>query len=109
MIVDFEKINEETLTNFKGGLGELLTRNYIDSDNKIMLSRLMPGASSGFHVHEGNSEIVYILNGTARFVYDDQEENVNKGEVHYCPNGHGHAMHNDTQDEITYLAIVSQH
>ena len=52
MIIDFSKIQEEALFNFKGGEGELDTRNFIDSKNKVMMSRLKPGASSGYHTHE---------------------------------------------------------
>ena len=40
MIIDFEKINEESVMNFKGGEGQLDTRNFVDSANKIMMSRL---------------------------------------------------------------------
>lgn len=106
MKIDFENISEETLNNFKGGNGLLITRNYIDNNNKIMMSKLQPGASSGYHLHEGNNEIVYIIEGRARFIYDDKEELLNAGEVHYCPNGHSHSMHNDTDDVLKYLAIV---
>lgn len=34
MIIDFEKINEESVMNFKGGEGQLDTRNFVDSANK---------------------------------------------------------------------------
>ena len=46
MIIDFSNIGQETLMNFKGGEGELLTCNYVDSKNKIMMSCLKPGAST---------------------------------------------------------------
>ena len=35
MIIDFEKIKEEVIHNFKGGEGELDTRNFVDENNKI--------------------------------------------------------------------------
>ena len=95
--------------NFKGGEGELCTRNFVDSKNKIMMSRLKPGASSGYHVHEQNSEIVYIFSGTGHFRYDDTTENFKAGDVHYCPMGHGHAMFNDGDEELVYFAIVPEH
>jgi mannose-6-phosphate isomerase-like protein (cupin superfamily) len=109
MIIDFENIKEEAVMNFKGGNGELDTRNFVDPKNKIMLSRLKPGASSGFHKHEQNSEIVFIISGTGHFDYDDTKESVGKGSVHYCPMGHSHAMFNDGDDDLVYLAIVPEH
>ena len=108
MIIDFEKIKEEVIHNLKGGEGELDTRNFVDENNKIMLSKLKPGASSGYHVHEQNCEIVYIISGEGYFKYDNIIERINAGKVHYCPKGHGHSMVNDGRDDLVYLAIVPE-
>lgn len=109
MIIDYNKIEEETLENFKGGKGELITRNFIDSKNKIMMSRLKPGASSGYHTHEQNSEIVYIISGSGYFKYDNGVEEFRAGDVHYCPMGHSHAMFNNGNEDLVYFAIVPEH
>lgn len=109
MIIDFSKIEEVAVQNFKGGNGELDTRNFVDEKCKIMLSRLKPGASSGFHIHDVNCEIVHILEGKGHFKYDNTIENVKAGDVHYCPMGHGHAMFNDGDCDLVYLAIVPEH
>ena len=109
MIIDFSNIGQETLMNFKGGEGELLTCNYVDSKNKIMMSRLKPGASSGYHTHEQNSEIVYVISGEGYFRYDYSIERCKPGDVHYCPMGHSHSMHNDGTEDLVYLAIVPEH
>ena len=39
MIIDYSKIEEQKLQNFKGGNGELDTRNFIDEKNKIMMKK----------------------------------------------------------------------
>lgn len=109
MIIDFNGIQEETVMKFKGGDGELSTRNFIDGKNKIMMSRLKPGASSGYHTHEQNSEIVYIISGKGHFRYDDGIEKFTAGCVHYCPMGHSHAMFNDGTDDVLYFAVVPEH
>lgn len=109
MIIDFTKIEEVAIQDFKGGHGELDTRNYVDDKCKIMLSRLKPGASSGYHKHEGNCEIVRILEGQGHFDYDGKIEKVVAGDVHYCPMGHSHAMYNDGDTDLVYLAIVPEH
>ncbi len=108
MIIDFDKIKEEVIMNFKGGEGELDTRNFVDENNKIMLSSLKPGASSGYHVHEANCEIVYIISGGGYFKYDDTTERIKAGQVHYCLKGHGHSMINDGKEDLVYFAIVPE-
>lgn len=95
--------------NFRGGVGELDTRNYVDNENKIMMSRLRPGASSGYHKHEKNSEIVYVISGKGHFHYDGEDERFVAGDVHYCPMGHSHAMFNDGEEDVVYFAIVPKH
>lgn len=109
MIIDAKNIEEVVINGFKGGKGELLTRNYVDDKCKIMFSTLRPGASSGLHTHEGNCEIVYIISGVATFYYDGEKEEVKSGQVHYCPEGHAHFMENNTEENLDYLAIVPEH
>ncbi len=87
MLIDFSKIEEVRVPNFKGGEKELLKKAYADGRNCIMLDRLMPGASIGRHTHETNSEIMYIVSGTATFTVGDTVETVQAGQCHYCPKG----------------------
>ena len=52
MIIDFNEITHEILLNFKGGEGELHTRNFIDDKCKIMMSSLAPGFGIPGHCRE---------------------------------------------------------
>ena len=63
MIIDFNEIQEVANPQFKGGEGDTMFRTYNDGQNKIMCGRLEPGCSIGYHSHETNSEIIYILGG----------------------------------------------
>ena len=47
---------------------------FVDERNRIMCSRLEPGASIGYHKHENGSEMIYILQGKGKALYDDGEE-----------------------------------
>jgi len=109
MIIDYTKITAQTELGFKGGNGELVTRNFVDGQNKIMMSHLKPGANIGYHAHEQNSEIIYILSGEGHFEYDGEIERVKAGDVHYCPMGHSHAFYNDGDADLSYFAIVGEH
>ena len=61
MIIDFGNITPAYSEHFKGGDGTAVIRKFEDESNKIMLFRLPAGTSVGVHRHEGNSEIIYIL------------------------------------------------
>ena len=60
MILDFNKIEEKALANFKGGEKALNAKMNVDENNKILGGRLEPGASIGEHTHETNSEIIFF-------------------------------------------------
>ena len=109
MIIDFSDIELQSIDGFKGGKGLLNTRNYVDNDNKIMMSALAPGANIGYHKHEQNSEIIFILEGKGHVDYEGVREDVAKGSVHYCPKGKAHALYNDGNEELKYFAIVGEH
>lgn len=108
MVIDFDNIAQASVFGFKGGEGELKTRNYVDENIKIMKSALTPGASSGDHLHDVNCEVIYILKGVMTFYADGERELVAAGQVHYCPKGHTHHFVNETKEDVEYLAIVPE-
>ena len=66
MLIDFNTMEEKELEHFKGGEKSFHAKMFTDDSNKIMRGRLEPGASIGLHTHEGNNEIVFILEGTGK-------------------------------------------
>ncbi|MCR4813182.1 MAG: cupin domain-containing protein [Bacteroidales bacterium] len=109
MFIDFDKIEQEAVPHFKGGEGVTKTRAFYDGVNKIMKGCLEPGCSIGYHCHEDNCEMIYILSGEARCLYDDGEERLIAGQCHYCPKGHSHSLINASATEpLTYLAVVPE-
>lgn len=109
MIIDFENTELQTLHNFKGGEGDTLAKMFADGNNRIMFGKLGPGASIGLHRHEGSSEIIFIQQGFGKVLFEDAYEKVKAGDVHYCPCGCRHSLINDSEDELTYFAVVPQH
>jgi len=106
MIIDYNTMKEEVIPNFKGGEGEMVTRMFNDELNKIMVSRLGPGSSIGIHTHDAGSEIIFILEGTGRAVFDGADETVTPGMCHYCPKGHSHGLFNDGDEDLVFFAVV---
>ena len=116
MIIDFNKIEEVANPQFKGGKGDTMFRTFNDGQNKIMRGRLEPGCSIGYHSHETNSEIIYILSGEARCLYDDDQKpgvradnKLVPGQCHYCPKGHSHSLINASATEpLIFFAVVPE-
>ena len=109
MVIDFNKIEETVIPHLKGGEGETRCRMLFDGVNKIMRGYLMPGCTIGYHKHETNSEIIFILSGEARCLYDDGEERLTVGQCHYCPVGHSHSLINASDTEpLVFFAIVPE-
>lgn len=108
MLIDFEHMEETVIPNFKGGEKETAARMFVDSLGRIMCGRLIPGASIGLHTHETNSEIIYILEGTGKALYDDGCERLQAGACHYCPKGHTHSLINDSEADLRFFAVVPE-
>jgi quercetin dioxygenase-like cupin family protein len=65
-----------------------------------------PAAGTGWHVHEADFQIVFMLKGWARFMYEDKETLVAAGDcVHQAP-GIRHFLF-DYSEDMEYLEIVS--
>lgn len=108
MKLDFNEIEEVALSEFKGGKKRMLARMYTDELTKIMRGTLEPGASIGMHTHETNSEMIYILSGNGKVLYDNGEESLSAGDCHYCPKGHAHSLMNDGEENLVFFAVVPE-
>ena len=101
---------------FKGGIGITNLKKFENELGKIILGRLEPGATIGLHTHETNSEAIYIISGTADFIYDPDaaadkpeiSETVSAGGCHYCPKGHTHSMVNNSDEDIVFFAVIPE-
>lgn len=109
MLIDFNAISESVIPNMRGGEKEVHAHMYTDSLCKIMKGTLIPGASIGLHTHESNSEVIYILSGTGKILYDGAYEPLGPGSCHYCPKGHAHSLINDSNGDLVFFAVVPEH
>lgn len=108
MIIDFENMQEKVLENFNGGEKALIAKMSVDERNKILYGKLEPGATIGLHTHDTSSEVIYILEGNGKVLYDGEYEEVKAGICHYCPKGHEHSLINDSDADLIFFAVVPQ-
>jgi mannose-6-phosphate isomerase-like protein (cupin superfamily) len=108
MKIDFKKMEAAVLPQFKGGEKQMVAKMYVDEHNRIMLSKLEPGASIGIHCHDTSSEIIFILNGHGKAICEGIEESLSEGDCHYCPKGQTHTLINNSTEDLLFFAVVPQ-
>ena len=106
MLIDFNAMEEQVIPHFLGGEGTFRPRMRVDENGKIMRAALEPGSSIGLHTHETSSEIIYILSGTGKVLYDGEYIPLKAGDCHYCPKGHAHSLMNDGGEDLAFFAVV---
>lgn len=67
---------------------------------------LVPGASIGYHVHEGETEMFYFLEGCGRVQDDDAFFDVCAGDSMATLSGHGHGVENTGDTDLVILAAI---
>ena len=89
------------LTHFIIGPAELEDKGRLFA--KITLN---PGCSIGYHVHEKDAELFYILTGTAEYNDNGEMRTVSAGDVTICPAGTGHGIANRTDGVVELVAVI---
>lgn len=96
------------MENFKGGEKHLLAHMFTDETNRIFKGTLIPGASIGFHRHETDCEMIYIIEGRGSVILENGSEQVEAGRCHYCPKGCAHSLVNDSDSNLVFFAVVAK-
>ncbi len=113
MVREASEVRIEKREKMRGGNGIIEVTHFTNSPEELfgkgrMFARmtLKPGDSIGFHKHEGDGELYYILSGNAK--YDDNGEirRIQAGDVTICPEGEGHGIENDTDEPIDIIALI---
>lgn len=108
MIIDLKNEQAQEFPNFKGGEKSLFAKMFFDGTNRILHGILESGATIGLHTHETNSEIIYILKGKGKVLYNGEYEKVEEGMCHYCPKGNTHSLINDSNSDLEFFAVVPE-
>ena len=113
MIRKAEACQVEYREHMRDGDGTVMLTSLIEGPSELndkgrLFSRitLQPGCSIGYHVHETDAELFYILKGTAE--YDDNGEKctVQAGDVTICPTGTGHGIANRGSETVELVAVI---
>lgn len=113
MIRKSSECEVEYREKFRNGDGTVKLTNLIASPQELngkgrLFSRitLEPGCSIGFHVHETDGELFYILSGTAEYNDNGEWKTVSAGDVTICPPGTGHSIINHGCETVELVAVI---
>lgn len=105
--VDFNSMEADTVYNYKGGDNMVVSKMAPLGSNKAIYSIVPPGSSVGYHTHETDMEIVYVLQGTATVRMDSTTLVYTPGMVHYCPKGRSHSISNLGQEDLVSFNVIA--
>ncbi len=89
------------ITNFITGPAELNEKGRLFA--KITLN---PGCSIGYHLHDKDAELFYIMKGTAEYNDNGEIRTVTAGDVTVCPTGESHGIANKTDEVVELVAVI---
>jgi mannose-6-phosphate isomerase-like protein (cupin superfamily) len=96
--------------HMRGGDGTVeltaLTREIPKNLRLYSMIRLAPGASIGYHVHENETEIFHFLSGSGSVDDNGERVKVAAGDTLSTPSGFGHAVENDGDEDLLFLAVI---
>ena len=70
------------------------------------LITLDKGCSIGYHVHEGETETFYVIEGKALYNDNGTEVEASAGDVLHVRSGEGHAVANRGDEPLVLLAAI---
>ena len=101
------------IRNFPNGKGEILLLHRFSQEEMFDKCSFCaeiffaPGQSMGYHKHEKDMEIVYVLSGEIVYSQDDgSERTIYPGSMAIVGAGQGHGMRNDSNKDAKVLSIV---
>lgn len=107
------KTTKRVVENARGGEGtvefyDIVTKDELYGHGRVYAKTVIkPHSSIGFHVHEGETEPYYILEGKGVFVdHDMSRTEVVPGDVCVIEVGQGHAIENPNDEDLVIMALV---
>ena len=103
---------KEYRENMRGGNGTVEITNFATPEELNEKGRLFanitlkPGCSIGYHVHEKDSELFYLMKGEALYNDNGEEKILTAGDVMLCPAGTGHAIANNCEEDVEVCAVI---
>ena len=112
MVRRSEEITPRRVQNARGGDNEVIYYDWIKPEEFVgygrMLSKLVipPGASIGYHEHDGEIGAYYVLAGEATVNDNGKEVILHAGDMTLCPDGCAHSTRNNGTEDLVLMAVI---
>ncbi|HET6487762.1 MAG TPA: cupin domain-containing protein [Spirochaetia bacterium] len=112
MIKTHAEMEREVRQKMRGGQGSVEIVHIFrpqELKGKVRLMahlRLEKGSSIGFHVHEGEEEVFYILRGAGMVSEGAEPRRVTAGDAVLTGGGAGHAIENPGDEPLEFMATI---
>ena len=96
----------------RGGNGTIEITNFATPEELNNKGRLFanitlkPGCGIGYHVHEADSELFYLIKGEVLYNDNGVECTLSAGDVMLCPAGTGHSVTNNGEVDAELCAVI---
>ena len=104
-------VEREGRQGMHDGRGQVLGYEFFTGETKGLMRFadlvIEPGAYVGYHRHEGNLEILYVLSGRAEHVLDGDRCTLEPGDAVLIQSGHAHAIRNTGDEGFRYLLVFA--
>ena len=112
MVIKADKAVKIISEKPRGGKGIIINNRYLDSfeiDNNLQgfyVNELEPAGEIGNHMHEGEEEIYYILEGNGIILDNGEKIPIEKGDVIYTKSGESHGMINNGDKTLKFIGFI---
>lgn len=112
MVRKAEECRKESREKMREGNGTVHMTHFANAEELNNKGRLFanitlnPGCSIGYHVHEKDAELFYLMKGNALYNDGGVEVEVKAGDVMICPTGTGHSIANNGDEVVELCAVI---
>ncbi|MBP5162070.1 MAG: cupin domain-containing protein [Spirochaetales bacterium] len=96
-----------------GADGYITVRHLINNDGELndkgrvfAHTTVAPHSGIGYHVHNGDTEIYYVLSGKAEYNDNGTIVPIEAGDVTFTPSGTGHGINNPNDEPLDIIALI---
>ncbi|MCL1848261.1 MAG: cupin domain-containing protein [Clostridiales bacterium] len=110
MFISSSQTTSQKIEGLRGGPGEVVKTDWTDAfpPNLTMLSTLTleSGSGIGYHPHDTNTEVFYILDGELEIDDNGEPHTAKAGDVVITGGGQGHSVMNQSGKPAVMLAFI---